>query len=415
MTRVTLPTLLILIASALLWWLGPLPGPVAKTLGQWSGWLGFTAFSLTLLFSLRVRLLDRLADGLDKTYRLHHWLGLTTYCLLLAHVGLLSFRWLAVRPGKAFWFPFPVHPRVSVNLGSYAFWLLTILIGLTLWRRFPYRQWRLSHKLIGIPFLLAILHVWLSDRNTIDQTTLLFTLFLTFAALGASTWLYDLLALRRWHPLKVKALKRPTPRHLIVTADSTVALKPGQYLFARFAGHTREAHPFTPWENRSNELQFAIKTAGDYTEALHKTLKVGTPLQVSRPYGTFDYQRGLPRQVWVAGGVGIAPFLAFAEAIARGAEAPQEIHLFYCYHDEKSAYLAPQLKNLPAPVHLHLIPTGKEGHLTAQQIASNVKKCKETTLFLCGPPPMVRDLTTQAKRLGWPRHQIHSEAFAFRN
>ncbi len=43
-------------------------------------------------------------------------------------------------------------------------------------------------------------------------------------------------------------------------------------------------------------------------------LRTGTRVQVEGPYGRFDFRKGGARQIWLAGGIGITPFLAWAES-----------------------------------------------------------------------------------------------------
>ena len=67
-----------------------------------------------------------------------------------------------------------------------------------------------------------------------------------------------------------------------------------------------------PSESR---LGLSIKAAGDYTSELHDTLKTGTPAKLAGPYGEFDYHRGGRDQIWIAGGIGVTPFLSWIHAL----------------------------------------------------------------------------------------------------
>ena len=56
---------------------------------------------------------------------------------------------------------------------------------------------------------------------------------------------------------------------------------------------------------------FSIKGLGDYTRRLPKQLFPGQMVTVEGPYGRFDFRGDCPRQLWLAGGIGITPLPAF--------------------------------------------------------------------------------------------------------
>lgn len=415
--RVLLPLILAFTAAAALW---PLFNgyPFSKHFAQWLGWLAFVSFSLSFILSMRARWLDLLADGLDKTYAVHHRLGQLTFLLLISHVAVLSLRWLGRRPAKAFWFPFPVHPRAFVNIGSYGFWILVVLLLLTFWKAFPYRQWKMTHKLMGIPFALGTLHIALQSNGII------FILTIVLGSCAIAAWIWDLGLHRliyRWHPYQVVDIERPTGRHLIVKIRPKkrgLKLCPGQYLFTQFAGQGLETHPFTPFTEGQDKLCLSIKVSGDYTERLHAHLKNKVGVKISRPYGTFNYTRGSHHQIWIAGGVGVSPFLAWAEALTQKEAHLKKVILYYCVHSQEDAihlqYLRRLQEKLPY-LEVHHICTAKQGHITATQIKKEVSSIATASIFLCGPPKMIKDLRRQFIQQGCPRKNMYYEAFAFRS
>jgi predicted ferric reductase len=52
---------------------------------------------------------------------------------------------------------------------------------------------------------------------------------------------------------------------------------------------------------------FLIKGLGDYTRSLPARLHIGDTVTVEGPYGCFDFRSEQPRQIWIGGGIGIAP------------------------------------------------------------------------------------------------------------
>ena len=74
----------------------------------------------------------------------------------------------------------------------------------------------------------------------------------------------------------------------------------------------REPHPFTissaPHEP---DVRLSIKSSGDWTQHLHEHLESGARAFVDGPYGEFNYKTGGHRQIWIAAGIGITPFLSW--------------------------------------------------------------------------------------------------------
>ncbi|WZB73187.1 FAD-binding oxidoreductase [Achromobacter xylosoxidans] len=89
----------------------------------------------------------------------------------------------------------------------------------------------------------------------------------------------------------------------------------GQFAFVRF-DRREGAHPYTiaSAPRPDGAIRFEIKALGDYTSRLPGALRVGQPVEVEGPYGCFqlDADAGAP-QVWVAGGIGVTPFLAWLD------------------------------------------------------------------------------------------------------
>ena len=93
--------------------------------------------------------------------------------------------------------------------------------------------------------------------------------------------------------------------------------RPGQfamiYLEAKDGWHR---HPFTISGSPGDKsIRITVKALGDHTTRLPEAVQPGMPAVVSGPYGTFDRLRGTDRQVWIAGGVGVAPFLSWLRSL----------------------------------------------------------------------------------------------------
>ena len=122
------------------------------------------------------------------------------------------------------------------------------------------------------------------------------------------------------------------------------------------------------------------------------------------------------RQIWVAGGIGIAPFLGWVSG-ADGHVLPRA-DLFYCTPTAADAPFLPELtaaaRRQPA-LRLHPVHSRGDGRLTVKKIqAAAGPLTPDTHVFLCGPAAMVEDLSISLRRHGIPRDHVHAEHFAFR-
>ena len=80
-----------------------------------------------------------------------------------------------------------------------------------------------------------------------------------------------------------------------------------------------------------------IKSLGDYTSQLHQNLEAGATALLEGPYGRFDYRGGGHNQVWVGGGVGIAPFISWANDMKRTPQTDINAELYYCVNTGKES------------------------------------------------------------------------------
>jgi predicted ferric reductase len=191
---------------------------------------------------------------------------------------------------------------------------------------------------------------------------------------------------------------------------------PGQfamvYVEAKDGWHR---HPFTiaspPHEDR---LRVTVKALGDYTTRLPDIIERGMPAVVGGPHGRFNHSKGTNRQVWIAGGVGVAPFLSWLRAL--GGVLPYSVDFFYSA-DGDPPYAAEirAIADRYESLHVHLVDTRAQGRLTPRHVLEVMGgRLGELSVFMCGPQPMLRSFQTQLVLAGVPARQIHREHFDWR-
>jgi predicted ferric reductase len=221
----------------------------------------------------------------------------------------------------------------------------------------------------------------------------------------------------------VEAVKHPNNSTTEVTLRAKKASIPrqraGQFLFVRFPNDKtlNESHPFTissaPHEN---VLRVTIKASGDFTRALFGSLRADADAIVEGAYGMFDYKTGGPKQVWIAGGIGLTPFLAFIRDMDSALQ--QDIDFYYTVrHPEEALFVdeieAAAKKNPRLKARVRF--SARDGSLTVEDILKNAGGSLQAHhIYICGPLPMVQAFETKFLAAGVPAANIHFEEFNFR-
>lgn len=162
-------------------------------------------------------------------------------------------------------------------------------------------------------------------------------------------------------------------------------------------------------------LRFTVKALGDYTTSIATLVRPGMPAVISGPHGRFTHEKGTARQVWIAGGVGITPFLSWLRSFDEQPPRAQ-VHFYYSvsdeapYHDEIE-----QIAERHANLSFHLVRTSTQGRLTAAQaLAPFGGAGADVSVFMCGPQTMLKTLQVGFRQAGVPSRRIHREHFDWR-
>lgn len=388
---------------------------------QLAGILGFVLYSFSLILSTRLRWIEDLFGGLDKVYQTHHTIGKIAFFLILYHPIALAARWIPQDISKALQYVLPTHRRLAIDLGSWALLVFLLIMLVTLVIKIPYDKWKITHKLTGIVFLLIIPHFFLLDKLVSANITLAIYLGF-FSLLGVLSFLYksvffDWMTDRKSYSVKeVDRLNKKVMEVRLSPNNSQLQFIPGQFCFFsyRHPSISREAHPYTICSTTSEkDITIIVKALGDYTNHLYNTLEVGAKTLIEGPYGRFNYKTYPQPQLWIAGGVGIAPFISWSNALLKEPQSSNfETDLYYCVNSRKEAIYIEKFKELESKLpgfSLHLTCADREGFLSADEI--NDVKGRE--IFICGPKEMRQSLLKEFRALQIASKNIHFEDFDF--
>ena len=442
MKRIQLAYAGLLLLLSLLWWMADplLPNGyeyfALRTVAiNYTGVIGIGVMSVGMILALRPVRLEPLLDGLDKTYRLHKWLGITGLVFAVVHwlwaqgtKWAVGWGWL-VKPERGPAAPltdpierfFREQRGLAESVGEWAFYAAVALIVIALVKRFPYRLFFKTHRLLALAYLALVFHSVLLTPFAYWSQPMGIVLAMLMA--GGSVAAVVSLAGRVGHRRKAvgeieELVNFPDNRVLKVAIrfkDRWPGHQTGQFAFATFS--TDEgAHPFTissGWGG-DGRLFFLIKGIGDYTARLPGLLHVGDLVTVEGPYGRFDFDSGKRRQIWVAGGIGITPFIARMKALAVAPDG-RAVDLFYSTAEPDEAFIGRLRRDAQAAgVTLHVLVSARDGRLDVARICEAVPDWAEADVWFCGPAGFGQALREGFVARGLPAADFHQELFDMR-
>ncbi|HEX5779473.1 MAG TPA: PDR/VanB family oxidoreductase [Xanthobacteraceae bacterium] len=120
--------------------------------------------------------------------------------------------------------------------------------------------------------------------------------------------------------------------------------------------------------------------------ALHDQIRVGDLIESTEPANNFELREDASHSVFIAGGIGITPFLPMVERLGHKLR-PFELH--YCARDRASAGFVERLRGCGPRLH---VAYSREPGGCRIDIAQIVAAAPEDThLYCCGPKPMLED------------------------
>jgi len=422
LSNLTILCLLVLLVST--GWLGFItyaPYGLEAAIGIATGTVSVVAMAVTLLLATRLKILEPLFGGLDKMYRVHKWLGISAMVFMVLHELIEPDFERAVRETAL--------GEVAEEAGELVFYVLLALVALSWFRRLPfirleipYQLWRFSHRFMGILFAIVAFHQFYIDMpGNVDP--LLTQVLDVFCIAGITAWFYiELIAPRlRKRDFIVREMT-PIGDSLqieLFPKGRKMSWQAGQFVFASSpeAG-LAEAHPFTITNapNPEGKLVLSIKSVGDWTRRLPSVLEKGMKVRIEGPYGRFNFRKGAKRQVWLAGGIGITPFLSWSESLSE--HDKRNIHLVVSlrYEEEKTKFL-PLLqaaRTRHKNFSFEVITTQSEGRLTATRlIQSTPFDISTADLWFCGPSELRLNILNGLAEVKQTPQSVHFEHFEF--
>lgn len=388
---------------------------------QWTGLLAIMLMTCLLVLAWHPRWLEQRLGGLDKLYKLHKTLGISTGVTAILHWLMtklpkiaVAMQWVELGGRR----PHGTDPwrGLMTEFGEIAFYAMVAFVIFSLIRKIPYRYFRFVHRLGAVIALLALLHgvYMISDAmrwTVFGWSSMILCAISAVAVLMSLFGLIGRSSRYRANLIQARTLSSSILELTLLMPDKfSGRYQPGQFVFLTL-DRSEGKHPFTvsSYDEDKHELILTIKALGDYTQQLIQSVgRMQKTAIIEGPYGQFqlpDADPSIP-QYWVAGGVGITPFMAWLHALSQSGEQRQHTVLVYCVHSAKELirpdWIRAQAKAAGIEVQFHI--SEESGRWMPQQNVDVQGK-----VWFCGPTGLRRQLSRIV-----PAQNLHYEFFEFR-
>ena len=396
-------------------------GGFLEFLQIWSGIMAFVAMTVSLLLATKLRLINSFFGGLDKSYWIHKINGYFIALLVLVHFTKVSGTF-----EKNELFVSTLH-REATNFGNILFWMIIILIAVTIIKKIgkktllPYGAWKISHKLfiavyLGVSFHFLAINKPYAGGSSIDN------LMIITAIVGLASLFYRGFSAMNYFDYKIAEIGSTGEITKLVISPvgrKKLTPKPGQFAFLSFpkiAGK-KENHPFTIAKSEADgTLTFYIKSAGDFTSSLNEHLNRDAKVRVEGPHGKFALAKKSDRRsLWIAGGIGITPFIAFASSNHTQTTHSSLLYVVKSRNQALEVDTFTKLADANKEFNFNVIATSEDGRPTGSTISSLVPaNCKEVDVYFCGPTSLRKSVVEHLRAANIKINKMKYEVFAFR-
>lgn len=390
----------------------------AFSLGDIAGLVGMALFSCVIILSARLKFLERFFKGLNQSYVVHHKFGVYAFILLLAHPVLLAIIFLS-QSFKSFFIFFLPNSDLAQNMGIAGLLVMATALIITLYLKIKYQVWKFTHKFLGLAYIFALFHIFLIGADVTENNilTIYFTILGTCAVLAYSyRVLFPKLFVKRYnYNIKnIQLFADQTWELEFEPAGKAMKFSAGQFAFLQIISNavTKEWHPFTMSSSPTENLKFGIKELGDWSKNLGQ-VKAGDRAKVEGPFGVFNFRKYSHNQIWIAGGIGVTPFLSWMRDFSQN-DKDYQIDFYYSAKNDQLFAFKAELEKIAQKfpnIKMHFWSTDKQGFLTAEKIKELNPNALSADIFVCGPAGMMAAFKKQFADLGAKKSQIHTEDF----
>lgn len=380
---------------------------------------------IALVFASRIPTIER-EIGHDKMLLLHRSIGPSAVLLIFLHATFTTLGYAKLSRNNFYtqtldfinsypWLPQAIIAEILMVL-------LAIISYKKIRNKMKYEFWWLLHLLFYVAVILAFGHEILNG-STMKMD------FVRFCWVLLYSWVFFIIIKYRIyrpikfsvkHSLKVSAVVKETDNiySIYIRGRNLQDLDAhgGQFFQWRFLTGNLwwQAHPYSLSSSpRDGRLRITVKTHGDYTEKMVKSIRPGTKIFAEGPYGVFVAPKRESNLIAAfAAGIGITPILAVLK------ELPRRCNVIVIYRASKieEVSLYEELNSLCERNGwkiYYLIGSRQEHPINLQNVYRYIPDLEKRDVYVCGPEEFIQAVNTLAIKADVPHNRIYHESFSF--
>lgn len=185
--------------------------------------------------------------------------------------------------------------------------------------------------------------------------------------------------------------------------------QPGAHIDVHMPNGEIRQYSITNGPGETDRFVIGVKLERDSkggSKCMHETVREGDVLAISEPRNNFPLRRDAVKTLFVAGGIGITPLLAMAQAL-KNQNLAYELHYFA--QNETQLAFPDRLEPLGEALKPHLGLSPEQTGAALRELLSSYRR--DMHLYICGPGPMLEAARAIAAEQGWPETAVHFEYF----
>lgn len=406
------------------------------SLGMITGITGFIFLVISLILATRIRYIDRLF-GHDKVMIFHGYLALTGIIFIIIHYF--------IKDSESPVFSIQLMSGQTALIGYGVIMITTLLIMvpnvlhklkiINDFRLFINKKLKLDYDILKIfhnlTFLITIIagvHIILANSTRYYPLRLsVITSLLIITIIFYIYMKFIRYFINKSKQFRITSVSKMSSSIVEITMASKknriLKHESGQFAFFKFIIDKRanSEHPFTISSCPNHELiKITVKNLGNFTKKL-QYINIGEMVIIDGPYGTFSQKNNKNNQIFIAGGIGITPFVSMIrEAEKKGFSVKTTLYwggvkksdLIYDDYFRKTAESLNNFNYHPYISEENPNWKGRTGHINILDIIEDEGDItKNTYFYLCGPPGMKKALKKQLKQHKVKNKNIFKEDF----
>ncbi|PIR42649.1 hypothetical protein CO058_03075 [candidate division WWE3 bacterium CG_4_9_14_0_2_um_filter_35_11] len=389
--------------------------------GKLSGFIGFAFLSLLIFSGDTARFFDRFF-GMDKIIKFQRKFSIITMVFVVLHPIFFI-----LSTGFVLSFIIPDFSVIPFALGIVSLYLfLIIMFASKIYKRISYKIWQYIHILTYVLFFFALYHAinWGTDSGNFF-IRILYGVLLTGIIIGIFYRTNYKIKQKHLEKFYVDGVKNETHDTftLILKSKSKLKFKPGQFCFLRLNKERLYArHPFTISSSPNDDfLSFTIKQTGRFTKALGELVK-GEEVIIDGPFGNFLIRDDKRDLVFIAGGVGITPFMSMIKDKLQNDNKDQKVTLLCGSRNKEDIILKKYFDGIKESWFKKVyilsnygssgdLDGYENGYINEEIVKKYVKDINSSIFYICGPEGMKESVVNALKELGVGKRNIIIEDF----